>query len=537
MLQIFSSDTKRNQCRISRHKRKKGENIMKKIKVTIITILSIFLMYSTCWAATYYINGTTGNDGNSGSSASPWKTIGKANSTLKAGDTVLVRKGTYRQTIRPNNSGTKGNYITYAGYENEEVIITGVDGGDLKNRSYVIIDKFKFLNVDYFVEMEPNGHHNIIQNCYMEEGTHSGGIRLNYGAHYNKILNNTLIGRCEPADLIQIRDSGHNLIEGNKLYYGTHNAITVQDRTIPKNNHFNIIRNNFIQNKWHSNISIYGIEYILFENNIVVDGGVDRKNNACGSDRDRNMAGPEHKGIMTNTKYSIFRNNILVNNGVGIALASNDTDWKGPCFNNRYYQNTINRNYEGFRVDGNPSATQNVLKNNIVFSNKNYEIRKYGSTELINEYVNNNVRGATVSYGSDDTVRNTISVDPLFIDENDRNFNLQLNSPMIDAGAFLTTTTNSGNGNIIQVEDARYFMDGWGIIEGDLIQLKGQTKTTRITSIDYKTNTLTVNTSLTWDKGQGVSLPYQGAAPDIGAFEFKGDCPGCKPPVNLRVVQ
>ena len=66
-------------------------------------------------------------------------------------------------------------------------------------------------------------------------------------------------------------------------------------------------------------------------------------------------------------------------------------------------------------------------------------------------------------------------------------------------------------------------MDGWGIVAGDKIQLGGQTATARITSINYSTNALTLDTSLAWTSGQGVSLSYSGSAPDIGAFEFNSD--------------
>jgi hypothetical protein len=64
-------------------------------------------------------------------------------------------------------------------------------------------------------------------------------------------------------------------------------------------------------------------------------------------------------------------------------------------------------------------------------------------------------------------------------------------------------------------------MDGWGIIEGDLIQLEGETQKVRITYVDYDNNTITVDSNISWNQGQGVSLAYEGSAPDIGAYESK----------------
>ena len=71
------------------------------------------------------------------------------------------------------------------------------------------------------------------------------------------------------------------------------------------------------------------------------------------------------------------------------------------------------------------------------------------------------------------------------------------------------------------VDDAGYFCDGFGIVEGDYIQLEGQSVVSRITGINYGTNTITLETSLTWNDNQGVTLPYNGTAPDKGAHEYE----------------
>jgi hypothetical protein len=72
------------------------------------------------------------------------------------------------------------------------------------------------------------------------------------------------------------------------------------------------------------------------------------------------------------------------------------------------------------------------------------------------------------------------------------------------------------------VNDARYFRDNYGItgVTGDRIQLAGQVETAAIVGIDYTANTLTLDRPLTWSANQGVSLAYQGTAPDVGAYEF-----------------
>jgi hypothetical protein len=115
-----------------------------------------------------------------------------------------------------------------------------------------------------------------------------------------------------------------------------------------------------------------------------------------------------------------------------------------------------------------------------------------------------------------------IEVDPGFSAPDNHDYSLSTSSPMIDAGRFLTTTTSSGNGRSIQVIDAGFFHDGFGIegVTGDLIQLEGATTSLTIVSIDYNTNTITVDKDTTWNTNQGVTLQYSGSSPDIGAHEY-----------------
>jgi len=87
-------------------------------------------------------------------------------------------------------------------------------------------------------------------------------------------------------------------------------------------------------------------------------------------------------------------------------------------------------------------------------------------------------------------------------------------SPLIDAGTWLTTiTTSSGSGTSFILDDAGYFR------VGDEIQLEGDASAITITSIDFNTGSVSVDASVSWSAGDGVALPYNGSAPDIGAIE------------------
>ena len=67
----------------------------------------------------------------------------------------------------------------------------------------------------------------------------------------------------------------------------------------------------------------------------------------------------------------------------------------------------------------------------------------------------------------------------------------------------------------------RRFDHGIDALQRSDLQLEGQSSAVTITDVDYATNTITVDTPLSWETGTGVSLPYAGSAPDQGAYELE----------------
>jgi hypothetical protein len=89
--------------------------------------------------STYYVS-TGGSDAAPGSLSKPFHTIQHAAALAQPGDTVLVRGGTYRETVAPPRSGTSVAPITFKPYNNETVTVSGADvlGGwsAYKNSAY-----------------------------------------------------------------------------------------------------------------------------------------------------------------------------------------------------------------------------------------------------------------------------------------------------------------------------------------------------------------------------------------------------------------
>ena len=60
----------------------------------------------------YYVS-TTGSASGNGTSENPWGSINQAmSSTLQPGDEVIVRPGTYAESVNISQSGSSSNYIT-----------------------------------------------------------------------------------------------------------------------------------------------------------------------------------------------------------------------------------------------------------------------------------------------------------------------------------------------------------------------------------------------------------------------------------------
>jgi len=122
-----------------------------------ISLLFFLLGTMTAQSATYYV-ATTGSDSNPGTSTSPWRNPQKcAGSPMKAGDTCIVRSGTYTAPSGKNivvyvsgssAAGTSSLPITIKSEKPQGAVITipsttmGANVGFYVTRSYYVIEGF-----------------------------------------------------------------------------------------------------------------------------------------------------------------------------------------------------------------------------------------------------------------------------------------------------------------------------------------------------------------------------------------------------------
>ncbi|UCF42601.1 MAG: right-handed parallel beta-helix repeat-containing protein, partial [Planctomycetota bacterium] len=127
------------------------------LKLFIFFMLVVInaIVSGTSLAMTYHvdINDPNANDNNPGSAAKPWRTLTKAGNTAQGGDTVLVKAGIYNKVLRPVNSGSAGNLITFKSYTEHSAVLDGAgaftSGVDLSyggGRKYIRIEGFEIRN-------------------------------------------------------------------------------------------------------------------------------------------------------------------------------------------------------------------------------------------------------------------------------------------------------------------------------------------------------------------------------------------------------
>jgi hypothetical protein len=349
-------------------------------------------------------------------------------------------------------------------------------------------------------------------------------------------------------DAFSSRHYHHNVVKGNHIYRNGWNGIMFagQDYSLV---HDNNIHDNGIYFLTHEyDTAVHGIYALLNNYNIFFNNEI--YNHAWGA------------AVRPEGHYNVFRDNDFYHNGYGFGQANT----YGTCYghiirNNRVYDGVFNDNWiqwptghgveadpvqefhlfhnvffdndasgaafsngsSGIKIKNNiimnsgadwshlsvPSQTGYEENHNLIYPDRSYAVSFLGVGYDLAGYQQASHQG-----------QNSISLNPQFVDPGSYDFHLQATSPAIDAGGFLTYTTNSGNGNKIPVQDALWFTDGFGIDQGDLIQLEGQTQRARVIQVDYDNHILTLDQSMTWTDGQGVTLAYEGSAPDIGVFEY-----------------
>ncbi len=158
---------------------------------TAVTLCFLWLIgCGTALAATYYVDrGNSGaSDANPGTLAAPWKTIGKAASAMVAGDTAIVVAGTYSEKVSSVRSGNSGSRITFRAQ------------GSVFTRTFNV------------------SHHYITIDGFDMAGANDGYM-MSWSGNFGELLNSTM--HDTGASWGIVRSTGDNMIIRDNLYYSS----------------------------------------------------------------------------------------------------------------------------------------------------------------------------------------------------------------------------------------------------------------------------------------------------------------------------
>ncbi len=357
-------------------------NNLSKLKILSIYATS-FLFLSFTHAATYYVS-TSGSNSNEGTLTKPFKTIQRGLDLARAGDTVLVRGGTYAGSVTFKYSGASGKPITLRNYSGERAIIDQGSSYTLTRNSN---DVRRVTLASAAGTKSPVGWI-VIEGLEIARGW--DGIKM-YNAH------DVIIRGCN------IHHSLSQGVLGNGL------RVTL-DR--------NIIANNG-NAKWRGlpadTNQLHGV-YLTGSNHKIINNVI-HSNLGSGIQ----VAGYPMSSAFFSTEYSGARNWLIANNTFayqknrgGLIIWQSEARY-ATIINNIFYENATAVNaVNGVQFYG--AGPGNILKNNLFYSSKN------------------RVAISSTSASAYTSLANLLQVKPLFQSASGYNFRLLASSPGVNKG-------------------------------------------------------------------------------------------------------
>ncbi|EJZ21375.1 M10 family metallopeptidase C-terminal domain-containing protein [Rhizobium sp. Pop5] len=392
---------------------------------------------------TYYVSASSSGSGN-GSASSPFHTISEAMSAnLKAGDEVVVKPGTYNESINFDKGGSAAADITLRSEVPGAALIRPPAGsytGISVNANYVTIDGFDI------------------------KGGTGDGIEAN-NVHHVSVLNNKVHDSGESG--IQFNYSDFIKVEGNETYNnassGWFSGISLyENRNITGDTSTTGYRNIVQNNISHDNITKSGAH--TDGNGIIID----------------DFQSTQTDGHPNYTFKTLVDNNLVYENG-GKGIQVTWSDSVTVTNNTAYHNNQDAQNTGTWRGElSNSASNNNTWANNIAVAdpslNKNNTAIDNTSTDGPNSNVvwaNNITYNGTAGQASvktdggnampSTTNGNQLGIDPKFLGAATGNFHLASGSAAIDHGTTqygVDTVDLDGHARVVGTVDVGAYESG-----------------------------------------------------------------------------
>ncbi|SHJ13190.1 Por secretion system C-terminal sorting domain-containing protein [Tangfeifania diversioriginum] len=352
----------------------------KKRIYSILFSMILVASFTMANAATYYLSPTGNDTSGDGSIGSPWFTLNKAWTVIKAGDTIYLRGGTYeynsRQTLSGKN-GSSGNNIHVFAYPNETPALTKSSSfttpswpvtliylqGDYTHWKGIEIFGFEQATATIWYGMcLRNSNNNILEQINSHHNGH--GLMIRDASTNNLVLNSDFHHNYDPlnnygdGDGLEVGFLAHgsvNTVRGCRFYFNSDDGIDL----------------------W-SNDGYVTIENCWSWMNGYREDGVTTGGNGEGIKLGQTTSDYSSEFLRT------VRNNLsFYNRNDGIV--QNGANCKIYYYNNTIYNN-VNRGMEWWT-----DSFANVVRNNISFGNGNSNY----SGDITNATINYNSYHAT----------------------------------------------------------------------------------------------------------------------------------------------
>lgn len=165
-----------------------------------------------------------GNDFWNGDINNPFRTISKAAKVAKAGDTVIVHEGEYREWVKPENGGTSDyNRIVYKAADGEKVVIKGSERIQNWEQVEGTVWKTELPN-SFFGDYNP--YEEVIEGDWLlypeDHKVHTGDVYLNGKSFF------------EARNLDEVKNPEVRIIGYNPPWKNTEEKVLDSERTIYK---------------------------------------------------------------------------------------------------------------------------------------------------------------------------------------------------------------------------------------------------------------------------------------------------------------
>lgn len=326
-------------------------------------------------AKTYYVSSSAGNDKNPGTDKKPLKSIQAGVNKLSAGDTLLVRTGTYTEQIVINRSGDDKNPITIQAYPNERPMISGQGIKLGKNTALVSITRCRYVTFSGFDVQDSRARgisvgtasHVTLDDCHVQQCVANGISVINC---QDSLVQKCVVHACaqdyissDPNSVntaLYVSRSTNVVVKGNKCYENPAAGIGL----------FSVlncvIRENTSYDNRSAQIALSSARDTVVDSNLCYHTGRQQFLHLSGG-RPPGIVKVDRKAFWTSGYW--HTRNLLVTNNIVVGCASGfESPANGGALTavNVIHNTFVNNTDAAFRIADRSPHTASVVENNLV---------------------------------------------------------------------------------------------------------------------------------------------------------------------------